>query len=138
MKYQSSSYFRLSLPAPHGWRQPALKEAKNLNAIRPLYSRSLHKGRHHCQRRAEVTTLAEFITARFTDVDCRVVFTSFSELNARFNVDSDVVLVRFFSLEGAPQQVVLTSLRPRFLHPSHYSFSAGYAYERLMCDSVRK
>lgn len=86
----------------------------------------------------EIRTLAEFIMAQFSEVDCRAAFTFVEKLNTRLSVSSDRVLVRVLPLCGAPQRVVPAALCPRSLYLCHYSLSGGHPGERWMHDSMRK
>lgn len=51
--------------------------------------------------KAEVSTLAEFISAKCTDADCSSAFVSGGQLIIGSNVDNDKVLVPVFSLNCA-------------------------------------
>lgn len=86
----------------------------------------------------EIPTLAEFMFAESADADCRSAFAYDRKPNTRFNVDSDGVLVRVFSLIGASRRVVSAYLRPRFLHSRHYFFLASHSGERQIYDCMRK
>lgn len=59
--------------------------------------------------KADIPTLAEFITAQFTDADCYTASTTVENRNTFFNVNRDGVLVRVFPLDGESQQVVHAS-----------------------------
>lgn len=49
---------------------------------------------------AEIPTLANLISAHFTDADCLSVLASVGEPNTRFNVDSDEMIVPVSPLDS--------------------------------------
>lgn len=61
-------------------------------------------------QKTEIPTLAKFLTAQTSYVDCRAAFVSAGIPDTCFNFDSDGVLVRVSPLFGASQRIVPTSL----------------------------
>lgn len=56
--------------------------------------------------KAEMKTLAEFITAQYSDEDYHTAFTCVKKWSTRFNVDRDEVLARVSPLHVGSQRVV--------------------------------
>lgn len=52
-------------------------------------------------KKKEIRTMSEFITTQAIDLDCHTTLVSGVKPNSRFNNDTDGVLVRVFSLDGA-------------------------------------
>lgn len=76
--------------------------------------------------KAEIPTLAEFISSQSTDAGCRAAFASIRKASTRFNVYSNKVLFEGFPLEGRTQRVVPASLYPRFFHLCRYPLLDSY------------
>lgn len=83
-------------------------------------------------QKVEIPTLVEFIKTQCREVECRAESTSVENLNTRFNVVSDAVLVRTSPLVDASQQLIFSSLGSRFPRLSLYSVQAGYSDESLI------
>lgn len=91
-----------------------------------------------CNDKGKIPSLDEIISAQSNDPYFRSTFAYVRKPNTLFNAESDGVLVSVSPLNGASQRVVPVSIRPRFLHLSHYSLLAGHPGQRWMYDCMRK
>lgn len=89
-------------------------------------------------KKVEILTLAEFITAQTSEAHCRAALTSVGKQNTHFNGDSDRGFVRASTLDSVSQRVVPASPRLFILHLGHYFLLAGYHGKRQMYNSKRK
>lgn len=84
-------------------------------AFIPFISEVCMIARRTDKEKAEIPTLTEFITVQVSLAHCRAAFTSLGKPNTRFNIDSEGVLVRVSSTNGASQRVMPAPLRFRLL-----------------------
>lgn len=68
----------------------------------------------------------EFMDAQGGDSTYQVYTTKVGMPNTDFNYDHMGFLIRVFKLDGALQQVVQMSLRPKVLYVSHYTQVSGH------------
>lgn len=76
--------------------------------------------------KTEVVTLADIISAQFTDADYWSALASVRKPNVRATIDNNRVLVKVCPLPGASQGVVPVSLCPCCHQPCYVFFPWGY------------
>lgn len=88
--------------------------------------------------KAEIKMFAEFISAQFTDKDCRSSLAFFGKRSTCFNIQSNGALFKIPFLDGALKWAPSVSLRTRLLYYCNYSLLAGDRDKCEMDNDVRK
>lgn len=70
--------------------------------------------------KAEMSTLALFITVQSTELTCHSTFASIQNRSSGFRVYSNRVLVSVFQSDGASQRGIVASSQIHFLYLYHY------------------
>ena len=88
------------------------------------------------ERDAAFSSTEEFLREKADDDFCHAAAETVGTPTSNFNIDRYRFLARNSQLDGTPQRVVVTRLRPGVLYQAHHPKLAGHPGATRMCSEI--